>query len=48
MKVLSEADTALVSGAGPLGEIDEAYQYIKKSVKEFWRGLKDGAGLEEK
>jgi hypothetical protein len=45
MDTLSEQDVDSVCGGGILGEIDEAYQYAKEAAREFWRGLKDGAGL---
>lgn len=47
MNTLSDQEIQQVSGAGILGEIDEVYQYAKEAAKEFWRGFKEGAGLEE-
>ncbi|WP_028928189.1 hypothetical protein [Pseudoxanthomonas suwonensis] len=47
MKVLSASETLCVSGAGPVRDLDELYQAAKEFAREFWRGLKDGAGLEE-
>ena len=47
MDILSERETGLVSGGGILGQIDEVYQYAKEAASEFWRGFKEGAGLEE-
>lgn len=47
MRSLSEQETAEVAGGGILGQIDEAYQYAKEAAREFWRGFKEGAGLEE-
>jgi hypothetical protein len=46
MDILSENDAIHVSGGGVLSQIDEVYQYAKEAAREFWRGFKEGAGLE--
>ncbi|WP_162435572.1 hypothetical protein [Pseudoxanthomonas koreensis] len=48
MDILSEDEVRHVCGGGLLGQLDEAYQYAREAAREFWRGLKEGAGLEEK
>ncbi|WP_374320559.1 hypothetical protein [Pseudoxanthomonas kaohsiungensis] len=47
MRNLSEEEAVQVAGGGILGQIDEIYQYAKEAATEFWRGFKEGAGLEE-
>jgi|GEM_PF-2678593 len=47
MKAISDIEIAQVHGGGILHTIDEAYQYAKEAAREFWRGLKEGGGLEE-
>ena len=47
MKILSDNEAVYVSGAGPLSDFDEVYQYGKEFVKEFWRGFKAATGIED-